>query len=199
MAGLLVCSTPIFSLLFMGGEFDYAKALNSGIALFYYSFGLSFVAMARVLAPAFYAVQDTRTPVWTAFIAFLLNVVFSLALMKPLLHGGLALATTLSALANMLMLLWFLRRRIGAFGVRGVLLSGVRSLAASVPMAMVVSYVCSFADWSLAGQKLAKALVLGGSIAAGLAVYAVASRLLRSDEALETAALIRKKLTRKES
>ena len=134
MAGLLVCSTPIFSLLFMGGEFDYAKAVNSAQALLYYSLGLSFVAMTRVLAPAFYALKDTRTPVWTAFIAFLLNVVFSLLLMGPLLHGGLALATTLSALANMLLLLWFLRRKIGPFGGRRILFCGIKSLAASIPM-----------------------------------------------------------------
>ena len=156
MAGLLACSTPIFSLLFMGGEFDYAKAVNSAQALLYYSLGLSFVAMTRVLAPAFYALKDTRTPVWTAFIAFLLNVVFSLVLMKPLLHGGLALATTLSALANMLLLLWFLRRKIGRFGGRGILSSGVKSLVASIPMTVVVYYACQWADWSLSGHKLSK-------------------------------------------
>ncbi len=196
MAGLLVCSTPIFSLLFMGGEFDYLKAVNSARALFYYSLGLSFVAMTRVLAPAFYALKDTRTPVWTAFIAFLLNVVFSLALMGPLLHGGLALATTLSALANMLLLLWFLRRKIGRFGGRGILTSGLKSLVASVPMAAVVYCACQYNDWSLTGHKLTKLLVLGGAIGAGVLVYAAAARLVRSDEALEMVAILRKKLGR---
>src|SRR6185369_10435740 len=196
MAGLLVCSTPIFSLIFMGGEFDYAKAVNSSQALFYYSLGLSFVAMTRVLAPAFYALKDTKTPVWTAFVAFLLNVFFSLVLMKPLLHGGLALATTLSALANMLLLLWFLRRKIGPFGGRGVGLCGIKSLAASIPMAGAVFYACRLTDWSLSGHKPAKLLVLGGAVGSGIFVYAAVARLLRSDEALELISILRRKLGR---
>lgn len=196
MAGLLVCSTPIFSLLFMGGAFDYATAVNSAQALFYYSLGLSFVAMTRVLAPAFYALKDTRTPVWTAFVAFLLNVAFSLVLMKPLLHGGLALATTLSALANMLLLLWLLRRKIGPFGGRQVVSCGFKALAASLPMAVVVYYGCHWLDWSQSGHKFTKLFVLGGAIGSGVLVYAAVARLLRSDEALEMISMIRKKLDR---
>jgi putative peptidoglycan lipid II flippase len=196
MAGMLACSTPIFSLLFMGGEFDYAKAVNSAQALLYYSLGLSFVALTRVLAPAFYALKDTKTPVWTAFIAFLLNVFFSLVLMKPLLHGGLALATTLSALVNMVLLLWFLRRKIGPFGGRGIIICGVKSLTASIPMIVVVQYVCQWIDWSLSGHKLTKLLVLGGAIGSGILVYVIVVRLLRSNEALDMISIIRKKIGR---
>jgi putative peptidoglycan lipid II flippase len=199
MAGLMACSTPIFSLIFMGGAFDYAKAVNSAQALFYYSLGLSFVAMTRVLAPAFYALKDTKTPVWTAFCTFLVNLGFSLVLMGPLKHGGLALATTISALGNMLMLLWFLRRKIGPFGGRGIVACGLKSLAAAVPMAVVVRYVCGLADWSLRGHKTGKALVLGGAIAAGVVIYGLCVRLLRSDEALEVTAQLRRKFGRNRS
>lgn len=197
MAGLLVCSTPIFSLLFMGGKFDYSMATNSAQALFYYSIGLSFVAMTRVLAPAFYALKDTRTPVWTALVAFILNVVFSLLLMGPLLHGGLALATTLSALANMALLLWLLRRKLGPFGGRRIMRSGLKALLASLPMSMVVYYGCQWADWSLSGHKLTKALVLGGAVVSGVVVYAAVTRLLRSEETLELGAIIKRKLGRR--
>jgi putative peptidoglycan lipid II flippase len=193
MAGLVVCSTPIFTLLFMGGAFDFAKAVNSSRALICYSLGLSFVAMTRVLAPAFYALRDTRTPVWTALLTFLLNLALSLALMEPLGHGGLALATSLAALGNMLLLLWYLRRRIGGFGGRGIMLCGLKSLAASLPMAAAVWCLCGLVDWSLPGQKLYKGGCLGGAIATGLALYAVAARLVRSDEVLEALKLIRRR------
>jgi putative peptidoglycan lipid II flippase len=196
MAGLLVCATPIFSLLFMGGAFDYAKAVNSAQALVYYSLGLSFVALTRVLAPAFYALKDTRTPVWTAFITFLLNLGFSLALMGPLKHGGLALATTLSACANMALLLWLLRRKIGPFGGRRIVVSGLKALMAAVPMAVVVSYACRLCDWSLTGHKAIKALTLGGAIGAGIIMYAICVRLLRSGEALEMTSIIKRKMGR---
>lgn len=196
MAGLMVCATPIFSLIFMGGAFDYSQAVNSAQALIYYSIGLSFVALTRVLAPAFYALKDTKTPVWTAFAAFLLNLACSLALMGPLKHGGLALATTLSTCGNMLMLLWFLRRKIGPFGVRKVLLSAVKSFLAAMPMAAVVYYICSRFDWSQYGMTFVKAVILGGAIAAGVVTYAVCARLLRSEETLDALTMIRKKLGR---
>lgn len=196
MAGLMVCSTPIFSLIFMGGAFDYGTVVNSALALLYYSAGLSFVALTRVLAPVFYALKDTKTPVYTALMAFIINFCLSLALMGPLKHGGLALATTLSALCNMLMLLWLLRRKIGSFGGSAIMLTALKSAAASIPMAAAVWYSCSFVDWSQAGHKLLKGSVLGGSILCGSAVYMLAVKLLRSEEALDAVSLLRRKLKR---
>jgi putative peptidoglycan lipid II flippase len=196
MAGLLVCSTPIFTLLFMGGEFDYQKAVNSAVALFYYSWGLSFVALVRVLVPAFYALKDTRTPVIIAFIAFVLNVAFSLALMGPLLHGGLALATTLSAVCNMALLLYFLHRKIGAFGLRKISLAGARILVASLPMALAVSWGMGRIDWSRPGEKILKASVLAGSISVGIAIFLACAYLFRCEEVGKTVELLRRRLRR---
>jgi putative peptidoglycan lipid II flippase len=194
MAGLMVCSTPIFSLIFMGGAFDYATAVNCASALLYYSVGLSFVALTRVLAPVFYALKDTKTPVYTALIAFIINLCLSFALMGPLKHGGLALATTLSAFCNMLMLLWLLRRKIGSFGGSAIMLTALKSCAASIPMAVTVWYGCSFVDWSQIGHKILKGLVLGGAIICGGAVYFLMAKLLKSEEALETLSMLRRKL-----
>lgn len=194
MAGLMICAIPIMSVIFMGGKFNYHEAVNAAQALGYYSLGLSFVALTRVLAPAFYALKDTKTPVWCAFAAFLLNVVFSVALMGPLLHGGLALATTLSAFFNMILLLWLLRVRLGDFGGRGVVSSGLKSLAATVPMTGLVWGICQLMDWSLAGQKLEKTLVLGLAVGVGIAVYMLAARLLGSPDAREITSLVKRKL-----
>lgn len=196
MAGLMACATPIFSLIFMGGAFDYSQAVNSAQALFYYSLGLSFVALTRVLAPAFYALKDTKTPVWCALATFALNLGFSLWLMGPLKHGGLALATTLSACGNMLMLLWFLRRKIGTFGGTKIARCGLKSILATLPMALVVQYLISQYDWSQSGHTFTKSAVLGVAVTAGILVYAVSARLLRSDEALDAISMVRKKLGR---
>lgn len=197
MVGLMICATPIFSLLFMGGAFDYAKAQNCGVALLYYSLGLTFVALVRVLVPAFYAMKDTKTPVMTAFCAFLLNLLFSLLLMGPLLHGGLALASSLSALGNMLLLLWFLRKKIGPFGGRAIFAAGVKGVIASVPMAIVVYWIMHLIDWSPMGGRLLKGGVLGSAVAAGMAIFLITAHLLRCEEATDVVALIRKKVLRK--
>ena len=197
MAGLLICTVPIFSLLFMGGEFGYGKAVNCAVALFYYSLGLSLVAMVRVTVPAFYSLQDTRTPVKIAFVAFIFNLLFSLALMGPLRHGGLALASTLSALCQMSMLLYFLRKKIGRMGGRNILVTALKTIAASLPMAMVVHALIRFADWSVPGQKLVKGAVLGGAIGSGVVIFLLSAHLLRIEEFRESISLLRRRVSRK--
>jgi putative peptidoglycan lipid II flippase len=197
MTGLIFCATPIFSLLFMGGAFDFAKAANCGVALLYYSLGLTFVALVRVLVPAFYALKDTKTPVLVAFVAFVLNLLFSLVLMGPMKHAGLALASSLSALGNMGLLLWFLRRKIGPFGGRAIMLSGLKGIIASVPMAAAVYWILLLGDWSRVGGKLMKGGVLGVAVLAGVAIFLVSAHLLGCEEARDASALVRRKLFRK--
>lgn len=194
MAGLLLCATPVFTLLFMGGAFDYTKAVKSAEALYFYSWGLTFVALVRVLVPAFYALKDTRTPVLTAFIAFLLNAGFSLLLMGPLLHGGLALATTLSAFFNMLLLLYYLRKKIGPFDGKKIVLAGLKILLATIPMSLIVYLCIQTIDWSLQGQKLLKGGVLSLTIFAGIAVFLVFARLLGCEETKRVSEILRRKL-----
>ena len=195
--GLMVCATPIFSLLFMGGAFDFMKAAKSGQALFYYATGLSLVALVRVLVPAFYALKDTRTPVITAFIAFLLNVVFSLILMGPLLHGGLALASSLSALFNMAILLYLFRRKIGPFGGRGIAVAGSKAVVASIPMAVLVFWAMRLTDWAAAGHKAVKGATLLGGIGAGIGVYLLAAHLLHCEEVRDAIQLFKRKVLKK--
>jgi putative peptidoglycan lipid II flippase len=197
MVGLLICATPIFSLLFMGGAFDYAKAVNCGLALSYYSLGLCFVALTRVLVPAFYALKDTKTPVVCAFIAFLLNLLLSLALMGPLRHGGLALASSLSAFGNMLLLLYFLRRKIGRFGGRAICLAALKGCVASVPMGGAAFLLLRLIDWSRPGGKLLKGGVMGGTVLAGTAIFLAVGHLLGCEEARDVLAAVKRKIGRK--
>ncbi len=196
LVGLIVCAEPLMALLFMGGQFDHNMALQSAKALVYYSFGLSCVALVRVLAPAFYALKDTRTPVMTAFISFLLNLGFSLWLMGPLLHGGLALASSLSALGNMVLLFWLLRRKVGFLGGRRILKTALTAVVASFPMALAARWIVRCLDWSVIGQKFQKGIVLSVAVLVALVLYSLFSRLLRSEEAVEFWGLLRKKLRR---
>ncbi|HSH48441.1 MAG TPA: lipid II flippase MurJ, partial [Halomonas sp.] len=75
-----------------------------------YSVGLVAFMLIKVLAPGFFARQDTRTPVKVGIVAMVANMVFNLILIWPLAHAGLALATALSAFLNAGLLGWLLRR-----------------------------------------------------------------------------------------
>ncbi|MEW5898907.1 MAG: polysaccharide biosynthesis C-terminal domain-containing protein [Bacillota bacterium] len=112
-----------------------------------------------------------------------LNIVLNLILVRYLAHGGLALASSIAATANCLLLAYYLRRRLGHLDGRRILRSIVKFAAASLVMGMAVaaahSYSASFFDAALLTHRL---LQVGGLIALGGAVYLAAAALLRTEE-----------------
>lgn len=111
--GLAALSQPLIVLLYEHGRFTPVDTLATSRALVMYCVGLPAFAAVGVLTRTFYALGDTRTPVQATFVAVALNIALNLALMRPLGHLGLALATSLTSIANLLQLTFLLRRRIG--------------------------------------------------------------------------------------
>jgi len=131
---LSVGAQPIISLLYQHGVFKYADTVFTAQALVSYCIGLFAYASVRVIAPVFYAMGDTRTPVKIGVLAVAVNIALNLAFMKPLGFRGLALATSLSAMVNMFALLLLLRRRIGPLDIRDLGRSFARLLGCSALM-----------------------------------------------------------------
>lgn len=197
--GLILCAIPAYSLFFMSGAFNYHDVRETALALAAYAPGLFFLGISRVVVPAFYAMKDTRTPVWISCGTLLVNAGFGLLLMKPLLHVGLALAITLSTVFNATVLLWALRRKIGRLGLRRFFSSLLRIFPAAALMGVTVWSILSFGLWQAAGARLEKAAILLLAIAAGGAVYAGMCILMRVPEAADAAALLKRKLKRRAS
>ncbi|HYZ63128.1 MAG TPA: murein biosynthesis integral membrane protein MurJ, partial [Acetobacteraceae bacterium] len=109
--GLAVAGFPIMLVLFGRGAFDATAAELSAQSLAAYAFGLPAFVVVKVLVPAFFAHGDTSTPVRVGFAAIGLNLALNLLFMVPLQHMGPALATSLSALFNVIMLGILLSRR----------------------------------------------------------------------------------------
>ena len=195
--GLVLCAVPIYSLFFMGGAFTFVDVQQTALALGAYAPGLLFVGISRVLAPTFYAMQDTRTPVWISFWTLLVNAGCGLLLMGPMQHTGLALALTLSAVFNCLVLLWALRRKVGPLGLRPVLATLLRVLPATALMAAVVVGILGFGHWQVPGDRLAKGGVLFLAVAGGGGVYALSCALFRVPEAKQVWELFNNKLRRR--
>jgi putative peptidoglycan lipid II flippase len=112
--GLAVLAGPMIATLFLSDVFTAEDVRMARLSLVAYSSGLMAFILIKVLAPAYYAQQDTRTPVRIGVIAMAANMVFNLILIFPLQHAGLALATSLSAYLNA-WLLWRGLRRSGAY------------------------------------------------------------------------------------
>jgi len=193
--GLIVCAEPIFSQLFMQGAFGFSDVQQTALALAAYAPGLVFVGISRVIVPTFYALQDTRTPVWISFWTLLANVAFGLLLMGPFQHVGLAVALTLSSVVNSVILLVMLRRKIGRLGLKSLWLTTLKALLACGVMAVVVERVLLLGAWS-AGLTLTNAMILAAGIAGGVASYLVVGRLARIAELKELQAIVVRKLRR---
>lgn len=110
-AALLVIPEPVIKVLFERGAFDAATTEQTAAALMAYAIGLPSFVLIKVFAPACFAREDTKTPVIIATIALGVNLVLNLILMGPLLHVGLALATSLAGWLNAGLLAVTLYRR----------------------------------------------------------------------------------------
>lgn len=111
---LALLAEPLITTLFHYGEVTGRDVAMSAQSLRAYSAGLLAFMLIKVLAPGFYAREDTATPVKIGVIAMVANMAFNLALIMPLAHAGLALATSLSAWLNGY-LLWRGLRKEGAW------------------------------------------------------------------------------------
>jgi putative peptidoglycan lipid II flippase len=178
--GLLVLRVPITRILFERGRFSAADTAATADALTGYAVGLVGFATARIAAQAFYAVGQPGTAVRLGVLAVGANIAAAVVLMRPLGHAGLAYSASIGAYVNVLALVWMARRRFGPLGGRALLVSTLRSLAATTPLAVW----CALASVPLAGRRglLLDAALLGGVIAVAGGVFWLTSVALRSPE-----------------
>jgi len=182
--GLVVLASPIVRVLFERGAFGPSATHATAAALAAYAVGLVGFAGSRIAAQAFYAVGAPGTAVRLGALAVGVNAIAAVALMGPLGHTGLALASSLGAWVNLAMLLWAARRRFGPLGGRALVVSGGRAALATLPLAAWC--VAALHLWNLqpdAGPRAALGW-LAGAVAGGVAVFWGASALLRAPERL---------------
>jgi len=174
--GLIILGNPIISLLFERGRFTSQATQSASWALLFYSTGIVAYAGVKVVASAFYSMQDTRTPVRIASIAMVANIVLNLILMRILDVGGLAFATAIASFINLSILLFYLRKRIGRLGGKKVFMSLAKILFAASAMGTACVY-----SSRLLGQ-ISKLMQVGGTILICVIVYILAAHLLRCEE-----------------
>ena len=195
--GLYLCAEPIFSLFFMKGAFLAEDVRQTALALAAYAPGLFFVGVSRVIVPAFYARQDTRTPVWISFWTLLMNVALGLLLMRPFGHVGLAAALTLSSVFNSCALLWALHGKMGRLGLASVASALARILPAAAAMGAAVWVLLRLVPWLEPGRIWLKGSVLGGTIGVGCLIFALGCMLLRVPYTEQALSLIKRKVLKR--
>ncbi|MBM4341375.1 MAG: murein biosynthesis integral membrane protein MurJ [Deltaproteobacteria bacterium] len=195
MVGLIVLKTPIINLLFQRGLFDYTATVLTAQALLCYSVGLWAIAGVRTLVPAFYSLQDSWTPLKIAIVCLIANVALNAFFISftPLKHAGLALATSLSSILNLILLSRKLSLKLGAVEIGKNVTSLARILLCSLPMGLTAYLICSLRDWTTTGNTLEKAILLLTGIVVGLGVYLLCSYWMKNEEMIFLVKMFKRK------
>ncbi len=212
-AGLIVLGDPIVSLIYERGEFDAFDTNMVAWALTAYSIGLTGYAAIKVLSPAFYALDDAKTPMYVSLASIAIHVATSFGMMQLLSsvgqsaerpngygHAGVALATSIVALVNFLALALLMRKRINGINGGEIGAAFIKILMASAAMS-AVCYICYLLLTSWLGEKtfvvrLIEAFI---PIAIGGVTFVVAAKLLRITEIEKLFEIVTRKLGRKTS
>jgi len=175
--GLLVLAPDIVGLLFEHGRFLPGDTLATAAAVRCYAVGLIGYSATRIASPVFYALGSSRTPALVSMTAVVINIAASLVLIGWLAFLGLALATSMAAIAGGALSVALLGRRLGGLDVRALVLFGLKVTAATAIMAGVVAGAAA-AIRVPQGVAL-EALRLLAVIGIGLFTLSVVSRRLR--------------------
>ena len=197
MVGLLILREPIVALLFQRGEFSSLATRLTAQALLYYAIGLGAFSAVKIVAATFFALKDTRTPVIMALVSIVANIVFGIILMKPLAHGGLALATSLASFLNLGLLVHALHSKLGSLGWRNIIQSACKTLLSTGFMGIAVWGAVFVFIPPEGGDVLDLLLGLIGSILTGLIIFGTCSYLIKSPELLSVIAEVKKGLSKK--
>ncbi|MBI4876563.1 MAG: murein biosynthesis integral membrane protein MurJ [Acidobacteria bacterium] len=187
--GLAVLGDAMIGAIYQGGKFQAYDTQQTALALSWYAIGLAGYAAIKVLAPAFYALGDSRTPMYVSLASIATNYVVASLMVRVagMGHAGLALSTSAVALSGFVTLFWILRNRIGGIHGRAFARSTAKILAASAAMGAAIWLSSHGILGWLGARKLGYLADVAVSIPLGVAVFFLVGRWCRIGE-LELAA-----------
>jgi putative peptidoglycan lipid II flippase len=195
--GLVVLARPIVALLFERGHFTPADTAATAGALMCYAIGLSGYSIVKVATPTFYAIGKSRVPVIVSAATISLNIALNLMLVRSMGYRGLALGTSVAALANAAALLYLLRRELEGLHVFHMASVALRMFGAGAVMALVAWGVEYELATRLTGHGLGIQVArVGLAIVCGLVTLAGAARVLRVEEFAEVTSAILTRVVR---
>ncbi len=169
--GLYCAAQPLVSAFYFGGKFDQADVTATAAVVAMLVLGLPAYVMVKVLTPGFFARRDTKTPVYTAGAALVINLAGNLALIPLLGVAGLALAGSIAAWANCAMLYWVLHRR-GHFTIEPDLLVRIgRILLSAAAMGAAIWYLAPLGAAYYGAGALARVGSILALVGVGAFVY----------------------------
>lgn len=176
--GAMIFAEPVIRLLFGRGAFDLEAIEMTSNALLLYSIGMIGFGFRDILSRAFYSLQDTKTPVFNAAIAMIMNIILNIVLSRYMGIGGLALATSISAIVCTTLLFISFRKKIGSIGVKNITISFMKITCASVVMGIIAKVA-----YNILLKLIGVNLALIVSITIGIAIYFIIIYFMKIEEA----------------
>ncbi|MGL5347770.1 MAG: murein biosynthesis integral membrane protein MurJ [Peptostreptococcaceae bacterium] len=186
---LIIFSTPIVKVLFEDGSFDSRATYLTSTSLAFYSVGTLAYGLKDLLSKSFYSLQDTKTPVRNAVISVVINVILSIILVKVMGIGGLALASSISAIVTTVMLFLSIRSKIGKIGFKHILSVFIKALISTIIMGFIIyniynSLLIYGINFDISSRKLIAIICLICGVI-GMVIYISLVLLLDVKEAKE--------------
>lgn len=189
ITGLLILSKPIVIMLFGRGAFDNNAIEMTSNALAFYVVGIIGIALRDTFSYVFYSIKNSKTPMINAAIAIVINIILNIVLSPLLGIGGLALATSISAIVAALLLYINLQKQIGTFIQRKNILSIIKILISSAIMGLIISPLFKLLD-----NILTNNISVMISIFTGFVIYATFTYLFKISEVQQLVKDTREKL-----
>ena len=180
--GLIVLGPGIIRLIYERGHFGPSDTAHTAAALAFYAVGLAGYAAVRILAPAFYALGDARTPMNVSLLSMVTNFLMNWVLVSRFQERGLAMSTSTVMLLNFAILYLVMRRRVNGIEGRATLLAIAKIAGASAVMGLVCWFVSGGIDRLLGQGFAARSVNVAASVSAGAVVFYVVGSLLRLPE-----------------
>lgn len=184
MLGFYVLRVPIINLLFERGEFNQHDTLMTSTALGCFAFGIIGVGLNELLNRAFFSLKDTKTPTINGILTICINIVLNVLFVKPWGVGGLALATSISAVISGVMLIFRLRIKIHYIHGKELFISLIKSGASALIMGVCVYFCYELLnnEFLMGSSFIIKTSRLFMSIGAGVIVYIAVLFILKVEE-----------------
>jgi putative peptidoglycan lipid II flippase len=197
MIAMMALHLPIISVLFQRGAFDAKAAILTSQALFCYALGLWAFSVIRVIVSSFFSLQDSKWPLKAAVITLVINLLASLVLMQFIKHNGIALANSLAATVNVIILFVVLKKRIGTFLDRSFYSSVVKIIISSLVMLTALLMVDFFLPWNTNAHFKIRLIYLSISIVIGAVSFFTCSYFLKSPEIYGITGMLKQRFTRR--
>ncbi|MEG1131285.1 MAG: murein biosynthesis integral membrane protein MurJ [Romboutsia sp.] len=195
-AGAMILANPIVKILFQRGEFDARATQMTALALVFYSIGMIGFGLRDIIGKVFYSLQDTKTPMKNGILTILLNIVLNLLFVKFTNMGvaGLAFATSISAIVTIILLFISLRKKIGPFGGKSIIMVIIKSIFSAGVMSIVTLFVFNNLSSMLGTGSINELISLSVSVGCGAITYGLCIMILKVEETEMIFDIIRRKL-----